>query len=776
VRIGQSQLRHEDDRLLRGAGRFTGDLAEEGAAAMVLVRSPVAAGTIRSLDVAAARAMPGVLAVLTGAEMAADGVGGLVPRLLHPGPDGGPMRVPSARPLATEAVHYVGEPVAAVIAETRAEAEDAAEAVELDIDERPAVVDPLAAAAPDAPRVWEDFPDNRCFRYEQGDCAAVEAALAGAAHVAEARLRVSRVTAAPLEPRSLIAAFDPATGRYRLDIGTQAPHRVAGDLAGPLGVEAGAIRVVAHDCGGSFGMKNGGYPEYLIALWSARRLGRPVRWQSSRLEAFQSDAHGRDQWADARLALDAEGRFLGLAVHVHAGLGAVLGAATPHPPTANVGGLAGVYTTPAIHVVVEGMFTNTQQTAPYRGAGRPEATYVIERMIDIAAAETGIDRVTLRRRNLIPPEAMPYRTGLVLTYDSGDFPAVLDRALAAADWDGFEARRAEARARGRLRGIGIANPIEIAGGPADRPLPEFARLELAPDGGARLLAGCFDTGQGHATAFRAILADRLGLDPLALETVTGDTDRVRRGTGTFGSRTMAAAGTAFWQAMDAVVETLRPEAAEALEVDPADLVFDHGAYSVAGTDRSVAFAEVLARHGAAVAAERFVAADDATFPNGCHVCEVEVDPETGGTEVVAYTVVDDVGTVINPLLVKGQIAGGVAQGLGQALMEDTAYQDGTGQILGATFMDYALPRATDLPGFAVESHPVPTAKNPLGVKGAGEAGTVGALAAVVSAVCDALAPAGVRHLDMPATPARVWAALQAASGEAARHPEAATAE
>jgi len=449
-------------------------------------------------------------------------------------------------------------------------------------------------------------------------------------------------------------------------------------------------------------------------------------------------------------------------VRVVANLGAYLGPATPHPPVANLGGLAGVYRTPCIHVEVEGVFTNTQMTAPYRGAGRPEATYVIERMIDIAARELGIDKVELRRRNLIGPSEMPFRTGLTYTYDSGNFPGVFERALEAADRAGFEARREESRRRGRLRGFGIANPIEIAGGPPDKPNPEFARLELEPGGRARLSIGSSDTGQGHGTAYRQILADRLGIDPAELEIVTGDTGLVQKGTGSFGSRTLGAAGTALWKSMDRIVDELRDQAADMLEAAPADLVFENGRYRIVGTDRTIPFREVLASRTQPVEAEAFVGADGATFPNGCHVCEAEIDPETGNVEIQSYLVVDDVGTVINPLLVKGQIVGGVAQGLGQALMENAAYDPETGQLLSATFMDYAMPRAADLPAVGVESFPVPTTKNPLGAKGAGEAGTVGALAAVMSAVCDALAPAGVRHLDMPATPERVWRSLRSA--------------
>jgi aerobic carbon-monoxide dehydrogenase large subunit len=485
-----------------------------------------------------------------------------------------------------------------------------------------------------------------------------------------------------------------------------------------------------------------------------------LRWTADRLESFQSDAHARDMWVDAALALDGDGKFTGLDVHVHANLGAYLGPATVHPPVANIGGIAGVYRTPKIYAKVDGVFTNTQQTAPYRGAGRPEATYIVERMIDLAAYETGIDRAELRRRNLVPKEEMPYSSGFIFTYDSGDFPGVLDKALEMADWAGFEARRAKSSAKGRLRGIGISNPIEIAGGPAAKPNPEFARMEISPEGKVRIHVGSMDSGQGHGTVFRQIIADRLGLSTEDMEIVTGDTHQVPQGMGTFGSRTLAAAGGAIWTAADKIIEKLKDQAAERLEADKADIVFDTGEYRIAGTDRSVSFTEVISGEATSLSAETFSSVEGATFPNGCHICEVEVDPETGRVELVSYCVVDDVGRMVNPLLVEGQITGGIAQGLGQALMENAVYDPNSGQLLAATFMDYAMPRAHDMTAVEFTGFPVPTSQNPLGVKGAGEAGTVGALSAVISAVSDALRPFGIKHIDMPATPARVWRCLQ----------------
>lgn len=760
-KIGQSQHRVEDDAHLRGAGDFTLDRMPPGTLHMVVLRSPVASALVTALDFEDARAMPGVVDILTASEQAADGIASFQPRIHRPGPGGREMLVPDLHPLAGDLVQYVGHPIAVVIAETQSAAEDAAEAILVDYDDRPAVTDSLAAKAPDAPLVWPDFPDNTCFHVEHGDRGAMESGLAQAAHVTRARLRISRVTAVALEPRAVIASFENGKG-YRLDVGTQSPHRLGKDLAPVLGADAKDIRVVSRDTGGSFGMKNAAYPEYALALWAARRSGKPVNWCASRTESFLSDAHARDQYADAALALDEKGRILALEVQITAGIGACLGPATTHPPVANVAGLAGVYMTPAIHVSVRGVFTNCQQVAPYRGAGRPEATYIIERMLDLAAHETGRDRIELRRKNLIPADAMPHETPLGWTYDSGEFEAVLDAALSASDWTGFADRRRASEAQGKLRGIGIANPIEIAGGPVKKPNPEYASLSIAPQGNGRIALGSCSAGQGHATTFRQIVSDHLGLDPLATEFHSGDTGVVPQGTGTFGSRSVVAAGTALWQVMSDAIEQARPIAAEMLGRAPDQLIFEKARFG-APDGTSVTFLEAVAKAGHVIEAEANASAQGATFPNGCHICEVEIDPDTGQTSLDRYTVVDDVGTVINPMLVKGQIAGGVAQGVGQALMENIQYDAESGQILSASFMDYAMPRSTDLPAINILSHPVPTSQNPLGAKGAGEAGTVGGLAACISAVCDALTSRGVTHLDMPASPARVWQALQGQS-------------
>jgi carbon-monoxide dehydrogenase large subunit len=762
-RIGQAQFRLEDDALLRGAGRFTGDSREAGEAVMVVVRSPVAAGRVVGLDVSEARQAPGVLAVLTAEDTAR--LGSLAPRLRHKAPDGGEMYIPPYPPLAGEQVRYVGDPLAVVIAESAVTAEDAAEMVYPDIEPAAAVVGPEDALAEGAPLVWPEVPGNRSFVKTFGDKAVVAEAFRSAPHHVRQRLEISRVIAAPLEPRNAVARHDAGEDRYLLRVGTQAPHRIQEGLAGVLGIDAAKIRVVAEDTGGGFGMKNAAYHEYGLLLLAARVTGRPVRWTSSRLESFLADSHAREQVVEAALALDDEGRFLAVDVRILANLGAYLGPMATHPMVNNIPGIAGVYQTPAIHVEVIGVHTHTQSMAPYRGAGRPEATYIMERLADLGARELGLDLAEIRRRNLIRPEQLPYRSALNYTYDSGDFPAVMQRTLEAADWDGFAGRRSAAKARGRLRGIGLANPIEIAGGPAGKPNPEYAAVAVAADGSATVRLGSCDSGQGHRTTFTQLLGEKLGLNGTELRFFEGDTGEVAQGTGTFGSRSVGAIGSSLIRVAEEIIEQAMPVAAEELEVSPADLEFNDGQIMVVGSDRGIAIQELARRRSRSFGAETFSAADDCSFPNGCHVCEVEIDPETGGLEICGYWVVDDVGTELNPLLVKGQIQGGIAQGLGQALMEQVAYDPESGQLLTASFMDYGMPRAGDLPALQVASHPVPTAANPLGAKGVGEAGTVGSLPAVISAVCDALAPLGVRHLDMPATPERVWRAIQAARQE-----------
>jgi carbon-monoxide dehydrogenase large subunit len=766
--IGQAIKRFEDVRLLRGEGRFHDDLRLPGQTHAVVVRSPHAHARIRAIDTAAARQAPGVLAVFTGADVARDGLGTMRMTLARTRPDGSPMFASPHRGLTADRVRYVGDPVALVVAETRAEAEDAAELVAVDYDPLPSVTATAEAAAPGSPAVWDECPDNVSNIFQTGDGTATEAALARAHRVVRRRYVISRVHAQYMEPRGALGVWDAGEDRYTLYADVQYPHRVRNALATQIfKIPEHRVRVITGDVGGGFGTKGWQYPEHRLVLWAARALRRPVKWECERREALLADEHARDNVSEAALALDADGRFLALRVRTLANVGAYVSSDRNLLATfANVATLVGVYVIPAAHVHVTCVFTNTSGTAPYRGAGRPEATYVIERLIDDAAGELGVDRVELRRKNLIAPSAMPYRTALGMTYDCGEFEKTMDQALALADVAGFPARREAARRRGALRGIGIVNAIERAAGPQ----PEFAEVRFDPSGTATVFMGTKNQGQGHETTFKQILHERLGLDPGDVRYVDGDTDRVAFGLGSTGSRSTVIGGTALTIAADKVIAKGTKIAARLLEAAEADLVFGDGRFVVAGTDRAVALKEVAR---AAFQPSRlppglepglyetgtFAPRAD-TWPNGCHVCEVEIDEATGAVTLVNYVVVDDVGTVINPLTLKGQIHGGVAQGVGQALMEQVVYERESGQLLTASFMDYAIPRAGDLPDMHVESHPVPTALNPLGAKGAGEAGTVGALPVVINAVVDALAPVGVREFDMPATSERVWQALQ----------------
>ena len=762
-RIGKSQLRFEDDRLLRGDGQFSNDLVASGDAALVFLRSPYAAATITNIDYGMARSIPGFISVFDWRDLKASGVGSFVPRATFPGPDGGAMRIPPFTPLANGAVHYCGEPILGVLAEDLASAETICEHIKVSFDGHEAVTTVDQAISANAPRVWDMFPDNRCFLLEKGDADRVQEEMARAAHVAEHQLKISRVTAAAIEPRAMRVWFDAESDKFRLETGTQTPNRIRPDLARVLGVATDQIEVVARDCGGSFGMKNNAFPEYAVGLWAARQYGRTISWRASRLESFMADSHAREQIAKVKLALDENGQFLALDVRITANLGAHLGPATIHPVVGNIGGVVGVYGIPASYVCVDGVFSHTQSMAPYRGAGRPEATYIIERMIDIAAVQFGFDKVVLRRANMIKPAQMPFQTGLVFTYDSGDFPAVLEAALAAADYSGYARRRETSAQNGFYRGLGVANPIEIAGGPGKKPHSEFARVTVYPNGAVTLISGSSDSGQGHLTTLRQILHSHLGAAPEDIELVAGDSRKAPTGTGTFGSRTVAAAGTSVVRCASQLIEKLRVDAARLLNASTAQLSYEDGYYHLVDTNRSVSLMDVVKACEKPVCAEFDGSADDATFPNGCHVCEVQIDPMTGMVEICSYLVVDDVGTVINPLLLEGQIAGGVAQGIGQALMEQVVYDPDSGQLVSGSFTDYAMPRASDMPSFSVISQPTLTLSNPLGAKGAGEAGTVGALAAVMNAVCDALATAGAGPVDMPATACKVWSALNKVS-------------
>jgi aerobic carbon-monoxide dehydrogenase large subunit len=769
--IGQSVRRREDPHLLRGLGRYSDDVTLPRQAYAVVVRSTHTHARIRRIDSAGSLAAPGVLAVLTGADLAADGLGDLPSDASRKRRDGTPAFATPRPALVRDRARHVGDPLALVVAETPAEAADGAARVVVEYEPLPAVAGAAAASRPGAAAVWDEAPGNIAFAWEAGSRDAVARAFERAAHVSRLEFVVTRVAAAPLEPRAAVGEFDQRSGRYTLHTGIQSPHGLRTLLAERIfRVPQSAVRVVTGDVGGSFGMRSGIYPELVLVLWAARRLGRPVKWTSDRREGFVSDEHGRDNVSSAELALDAGGKFLALRVALMVDIGAYLTPRSAGPATNNVGGVAGVYATPAIHLTSTGVYTNTTPTGPYRGAGRPEATYAIERVIDVAARELGIDPIELRRRNLIPPSAMPFKTGLVFTYDCGEFERVMELALALADHANVEQRRAEARRRGRLLGLGIANPIEVAGGPYTGVNPDTAEMRVNADGSVSLFAGSTSMGQGNETAFAQIVSDRLGLPPERIQVFWGDSDALGAGRGNGGSGAATVGGSAVLRAAEKVIERGRRIAAHLMEAAPEDVNLRDGRFTVAGTDRGVTFASVAR---AAYAPRQLPAGlepgfsetaafvpPSVTFPNGCHVCEVEIDEDTGEVRVTRYSVVDDVGRMINPMLVQGQIHGGVVQGLGQGLFERLLYDSETAQLVTGSFMDYAMPRAEDVPLFTVDSHDVPTKVNPLGAKGVGEAGTVGALPALVNAVNDALAPLGVSHLDMPVTPERVWRAIR----------------
>jgi carbon-monoxide dehydrogenase large subunit len=771
--IGQSVLRREDPRLLRGRGRYFDDLKLADQLYSAIVRSPHAHADIGGIDTAAASQMPGVQAVLTGQDYRADAIGSLPSMAPYKRRDGGPMYLPERPAIAIGRVLHVGYPVAVVAADTLDQARDAAERVAVDYAPRPAVVSAREAAEKTAPQLYDDCLGNEAYFYQAGDKAKTDAAFVAAAHVIEQRLVINRVTANPIEPRGVTGVYDAGTGRYTLHCGFQRPWLFRNDIARTtLKIPEAELRLVTGDIGGSYGLRGSIYPEIILMLWAARRVGRPVKWTQTRNEAHVSDDDARDNIVDASLALDKDGKFLGVRIRSYGNLGAFVSFRGAMPPVVNIGTVVGTYATPALHVAISGMLTNTHCTSPYRGAGRPEASYMIERLIDIAADRTGIDPAELRRRNTIPPEKMPYKTPLTFTYDSGHFEENLDRTMKLADWKGFDARRKEAAKRGMLRGIGISNTIEQA---AD-PTYETAEIRFDPLGGMTFVTGSISHGQGHNTIQTQMLVSQLGVDPEQIKFIQGDTDAVAFGMGTGGSRSTTMSGGAIVAVSDKIVAKGKKLAAHLLETSEGDIEFKDGRFTIAGTDRALGIHEVAK---SAFQMQKLppgmepglyetatYRADSGNFPNGCHVCEVEIDPETGATQIVGYWVVDDVGTVINPMLVKGQIMGGIAQGMGQVLMEDKCY-DEAGQVLSGSFMDYAMPRADDFCPVVIEDNPVPTPTNPLGVKGAGEAGTVGSLSAGVNAIVDALSVLDISHIDTPCTPYRVWQAIEQARAKGA---------
>lgn len=768
--IGKPLKRFEDERLLTGRGRFTDDIVFPGQAFAAFVRSPHAHADIRAIDTSAAKALPGVLGVWCAGDLAAAGIGPLASGISsgrmaeYPNRDGSLMAEPSSSALAVNRVRHVGEAVAVVLARTRVLAEEAAEAVAVDYAPRPSVTGAADAVASGAPELWENVSGNLCFDYVAGDEKAVVNALNAAAHVISLKALNNRIVPSFLEPRAAVALHDPERGRYELHVGCQSIHGIRRQLARALDVEPGRVRVVSRDVGGAFGARSVFYPEYPVVAWLAKLLARPIKWTGNRTEEFCSTTQGRDTILSGALALDRDGRFLALRAESLANLGARHAGNGPFSIIRNFERLlSGVYDIPAIAVNIKGMFTNTVPVSSYRGVGRMEAIFLLERLIDRAARETGIDRVALRRRNLISPSAMPHRTAIGALYDSGTYERNMDIALEAARWSAFPERRAESARRDRLRGIGLANYIEGAGGVPG----EYAVVSIADDGKVTIGAGCVAQGQGHETTLRQIAAGELGIPIERVEVSESDTDLIRDGVGTNASRSMVRAGTALVGAIRAAVEKGKSAAARLLQAAPEDVNFADGRYRVAGTDRSIGLFEVARADADAPTAGGWSAdyrndGDAVTYPNGCHVCEVEIDPETGAITVVSMVAVDDVGRALNSAIVHGQSQGGMAQGIGQALMEQGVYDRASGQILTGSFLDYAMPRAAHLPSMRPILNDVPSPTNPLGVKGAGEGGATGAPAAVMNAVLDALSPLGIAELDMPATPHGVWQALQRA--------------
>jgi len=786
--IGAAVRRKEDARFLSGSGHYTDDINRPGQLYASIRRSDRPHARIVAIDTAQAASMPGVAAIYTGADLQADNVGGLPCGWQVKNKDGTPMAEPLHPVLAVGKVRHVGDPVAVVIAATRQQAKDAAEQISITWEDLPAVGSITDAVAPGAASVHDDVPGNVCYDWHLGDKAAVDAAFAGAARVVKLDLTNNRLIPNAMEPRAAIGEYDRASGEHTLYTTSQNPH-VIRLLMGAfvLHIPESRLRVVAPDVGGGFGSKIYHYAEEAIVTWAAGKLARPVKWTAERTESFISDAHGRDHISTAEMALDREGNFLALRVKTLANMGAYLSTFAPCIPTYLYATLlAGVYKTPAIYAEVKAVFTNTVPVDAYRGAGRPEATYLLERLVDVSAHDTGIDRVALRRRNFIPSDAFPYQTPVALQYDSGNYQATLDAALEAADWNGFPARRAAALARGKLRGIGVSTYIEACGiAPsavvgslgARAGLYEVANVRVHPTGGVSVFTGTHSHGQGHETTFSQLIADQLGVPFDQVEVVHGDTAKIPFGMGTYGSRSLAVGGSAMVKAMDKIIAKGKRIAAHLLEASVADIEFKNGTFSVAGTDKSKTLGEIaLAAYvphnypidelEPGLDETAFYDPKNFTFPAGCHVAEVEIDPESGVTRVVNFVAVDDVGRVINPMIVEGQVQGGVAQGIGQALLESAIY-DGSGQIVTGSMMDYTMPRADDVPSIIVGTETTLCTHNPLGVKGCGEVGAIGSPPAVVNAVVDALSEYGVRHIDMPLSPQKIWSIVQAGQPRAA---------
>jgi aerobic carbon-monoxide dehydrogenase large subunit len=770
--VGQPVRRKEDDTLVRGKGRYTDDFNLPAQAYAWIVRSSHAHGIIRGIDTSAAWGMPGVLGVWTGADLASANYAPFICGLPLKNRDGTPLLQTNRAALMSDKVRYVGDPLAFVVAETAAQARDAAEAVVVDIDPLPVVTDAAEAAKPGAPQLYDHIPNNVALDYHYGDTEKLEAAFASAAHVTRLDIVNTRVAVVAMEPRVALASFDKKSERYTIQVPTQGVSGNRATLARILNVPPEKVRLLTANVGGSFGMKNINYPEYVCILHAAKALGRPVKWTDERSTSFLTDSHGRGQLIHAELALDADGKFLAVRISGYGNLGAYITGVSPGPLSLNTGkNLASVYRTPLLGVDIKTVLTNTTLMGAYRGAGRPEANYYMERLIDRAADEMGINRLTLRKKNFIKPAQMPFPAASGVTYDSGDFQAVFNKALEVSDYENFAKRRKESRKQGKLRGIAVGSYLEVTAPPSG----ELGKITFEPDGTVKLTTGTLDYGQGHATPFAQVLTAELGVPFEKVTLEQNDSDLVRFGNGTGGSRSITATGAAIVASAALVVEKGKQAAAHLLEASEADIEFGHGRFTIAGTDRSIDIMELAKRMREGRMPEGVPDSLDvdhntkdtpSTFPNGCHVAEVEIDPETGVVRVVGYTGVNDFGTVINPMIVAGQLHGGVAQGIGQALMECVNY-DESGQPITGSFMDYAMPRAADIPPMTVGDHPVPAKSNPLGTKGCGEAGCAGSLCTIVNAVVDALSEYGIKQINMPLTPERVWRAIQEAKAKAA---------
>ena len=770
--VGQPVRRKEDDTLVRGKGKYTDDFSLPGQAYAWIVRSSHAHGILRGIDTSSARAMPGVLGVWTGADLAAANYGPFTCGLPLKNRDGTPLLQTNRTALMNDKVRYVGDPVAFVVAETPAQARDAAEAVVVDIDPLPAVTDAAEAALPGAPQLYDHIPNNVALDYHYGDTAKIDAAFAGAAHVTKLDIVNTRVAVVSMEPRVAVAAYDKTSERYSIQVPTQGVSGNRVTLAKTLGVPNDKVRVLTSNVGGSFGMKNISYPEYVCILHAAKALGRPVKWTDERSTSFLSDSQGRAQIIHAELALDRDGKFLAVRLNGYGNLGAYISGVAPGPLSLNTGkNLASVYRTPLLGVDIKTVLTNTTLMGAYRGAGRPEANYFMERLIDRAADEMGINRLTLRKRNFVRPAQMPFAASSGVTYDSGDFQGVFSKALEISDHAGFARRKKESRKRGKLRGIAVGSYLEVTAPPSG----ELGKIAFEPDGSVKLTTGTLDYGQGHATPFAQVLSAQLGVPFENIKLEQNDSDLVRFGNGTGGSRSITATGMAIVESSALVIAKGKQAAAHLMEASEGDIEFADGRFTIAGTDRSIDIVELARRLRENKMPEGIPSSLDvdhatketpSTFPNGCHVAEVEIDPETGVVRIVRYTGVNDFGIIVNPMIVAGQLHGGVAQGIGQALMEEVSY-DSSGQPITGSLMDYAMPRAEDIPMMAIGDHPTPAKSNPLGTKGCGEAGCAGSLSSIVNAVLDALSEYGITHIDMPLTPERVWRAIRDAKAKAA---------